>query len=315
FHTGGLKDTVVEFVPAAGTGNGFSFMNYTSGDLLYAMERAIRVFDDKEKYTLLRQLARQSVVSCECSSWAWLCEFARLRNKIPINENKVQQIYESLPEWSEGAWRRRKDQLAAAATGIPCPAASSWGSLQEKEQQQQQQQQQQQLQLLQQQAEAAAEFWALPASAASKGRSKKKLRIYTSSSSSSSSTSTSSSGDEPTTARSRTSSSSSSSSSSAEKAASHASRTKKLLPSVIRYIPPQAKPRPRSVAVAGSFDDWRVRRPLTWDNAVQAFSISLALPPGEYTYKLVVDGEWVCCHGSPTARDAGGNENNILRVE
>ena len=45
FHTGGLKDTVVEFVPAAGTGNGFSFMNYTSGDLLYAMERAIRVFE------------------------------------------------------------------------------------------------------------------------------------------------------------------------------------------------------------------------------------------------------------------------------
>ncbi|OEH78134.1 hypothetical protein cyc_02046 [Cyclospora cayetanensis] len=193
FHTGGLKDTVVEFVPSTGKGNGFCFMSYTSGDLLYAIERAIRVFDDKEKYALLRRLARQSVVSCEASSWAWLCEFARLRNKMPINENKVQQIYNSLPEWSEGAWRKRKEQLAAAA----------------------------------------------------------------------------------------------------------------------------GKPRPRSVAVAGSFDDWRVRRPLAWDNAVQAFAISLALPPGEYvyTYKLVVDGEWVCCHGSPTALDTGGNENNILTVE
>ncbi|CDJ67992.1 glycogen synthase, putative, partial [Eimeria necatrix] len=315
FHTGGLKDTVVEFVPSTGTGNGFCFLNYTSGDLLYAMERAIRVFDDKEKYALLRQLARRSVVSCESSSWAWLCEFARLRNKMPINENKVQQIYERLPEWSEGAWRKRKDQLAAAAVGLPSPPGSSWGAPQG-----QQQQQQQQLLLLQQQAEAAAEFWALPSSTANKGRRKTKLRIdSSSSSSSSSSTSSTSEGETPQSHLSSSSSSSSRRSSTdtaaSHKPASHTNRPKKLLPSTIRYMPPQGKPRPRSVAVAGSFDDWRVRRPLTWDNAIQAFAISLALPPGEYTYKLVVDGEWVCCHDSPTARDPGGNENNILVVE
>ncbi|XP_026192579.1 uncharacterized protein LOC34618951, partial [Cyclospora cayetanensis] len=307
FHTGGLKDTVVEFVPSTGKGNGFCFMSYTSGDLLYAIERAIRVFDDKEKYALLRRLARQSVVSCEASSWAWLCEFARLRNKMPINENKVQQIYNSLPEWSEGAWRKRKEQLAAAAVGVSSPTGCGWGKLMSQDPEKQHL-------LLQKQAEAAAEFWELPSSTASKRRrSRAKQHEHTSSSSSTSEGETTLSPESASRSSSRRSSTEEKAS---HKAASHKPTAhKKLLPSTIRYIPPQGKPRPRSVAVAGSFDDWRVRRPLAWDNAVQAFAISLALPPGEYTYKLVVDGEWVCCHGSPTALDTGGNENNILTVE
>ncbi|KAL8449229.1 hypothetical protein Emag_003749 [Eimeria magna] len=271
FRTGGLKDTVVEFVPATGEGN-----------------------------------ARRSVVSCEASSWAWLCEFARLRNKMPLNANKVEEIYNSLPEWSEAAWRRRKEQLAAAAIGGAVPPGGGWGT-------EAQQQQQQQL-LLQQQAEAAAEFWALPTSTASKRRRRSKLRTHPSSSSSSSS----SSGREEETTVSMVSDSSRRSSADntvAPKPTSQAARPKNLIPATIKYIPPAGKPRPRSVAAAGSFDDWRVRRPLAWDNAIQAFAISLALPPGEYTYKLVVEGEWVCCHGSPTIRDAGGNENNVLIVE
>ena len=45
---------------------------------------------------------------------------------------QVQQIYECLPELSEGAWRKRKQQLAAAATRVPTAAGSSWGQEQPK---------------------------------------------------------------------------------------------------------------------------------------------------------------------------------------
>eukprot|EP00918_Siedleckia_nematoides_P007136 GHVU01015478.1.p4 GENE.GHVU01015478.1~~GHVU01015478.1.p4 ORF type:complete len:113 (-),score=18.39 GHVU01015478.1:14-352(-) len=88
------------------------------------------------------------------------------------------------------------------------------------------------------------------------------------------------------------------------------------LPVRIKYTPPSGpgRGRPRDVAVSGSFDDWRVRRPMRWENSRQLFSISVALPPGRYLYKLIVDGDWVCDPGEKMEQDSGGNLNNLLVV-
>eukprot|EP01056_Protomagalhaensia_sp_Gyna25_P000299 Protomagalhaensia_sp_Gyna_25__298@NODE_113_length_5155_cov_105_540070_g89_i0_p2_GENE_NODE_113_length_5155_cov_105_540070_g89_i0NODE_113_length_5155_cov_105_540070_g89_i0_p2_ORF_typecomplete_len545_score69_55AMPK1_CBM/PF16561_5/9_1e21Glycos_transf_1/PF00534_20/8_1e21Glyco_transf_5/PF08323_11/3e20Glyco_trans_1_4/PF13692_6/8_9e03Glyco_trans_1_4/PF13692_6/2_5e10Glyco_trans_4_4/PF13579_6/0_0016Glyco_trans_4_4/PF13579_6/1_2e04Glyco_trans_4_4/PF13579_6/1_5e03Glyco_transf_4/PF13439_6/0_11Glycogen_syn/PF len=81
----------------------------------------------------------------------------------------------------------------------------------------------------------------------------------------------------------------------------------------VRYVPSTGS-RPRSVAVSGSFDGWRVRRPLTWDNSLQAFVATLALPSGRYIFKFIVDGDWVCCSDLPCEKDSSGIMNNVLVV-
>lgn len=73
--------------------------------------------------------------------------------------------------------------------------------------------------------------------------------------------------------------------------------------------------RPHAVAVSGSFDNWQVRRPMTWDNGIQAFSISLALRPGRYVYKLIVDGDWTLNPEAPIEKDVNGNVNNVFTAE
>ena len=52
--TGGLADTVTEFIPQDKTGNGFVFWNYSTDDLSYAINRALKVYhsDDINKVRL-----------------------------------------------------------------------------------------------------------------------------------------------------------------------------------------------------------------------------------------------------------------------
>ncbi len=53
--TGGLKDTVEEWNPGAGSGTGFLFEGYNSADLLAALDRALAAFADRECWqTLMR---------------------------------------------------------------------------------------------------------------------------------------------------------------------------------------------------------------------------------------------------------------------
>nr|PIL98945.1 putative glycogen synthase [Toxoplasma gondii COUG] len=137
FRTGGLKDTVREgsVTPGLGGGkisvesarqnNGFTFDAYTAGDFLFAIERALRVFSDRAKYEQLRANARASVVSCEESARAWLGEFARLRKKIPVNEKRVQEIFERLPDWSEAEWRLRRGTAPAFSSFLPSFSSES----------------------------------------------------------------------------------------------------------------------------------------------------------------------------------------------
>jgi starch synthase len=48
--TGGLDDTIQEWDPQTGKGNGFKFRNYQSGELLEALRRALALFPDKKSW-------------------------------------------------------------------------------------------------------------------------------------------------------------------------------------------------------------------------------------------------------------------------
>jgi len=58
-ETGGLRDTVRSFDEVTGTGNGFSFTNFNAHDMLYTIERAVRLYHDPEAWNqLLANIAK-----------------------------------------------------------------------------------------------------------------------------------------------------------------------------------------------------------------------------------------------------------------
>ncbi|MGF1571630.1 MAG: alpha-amylase family glycosyl hydrolase [Sumerlaeia bacterium] len=71
---------------------------------------------------------------------------------------------------------------------------------------------------------------------------------------------------------------------------------------------------PSTVFAAGDFNGWSQNaHPLTaGEDGV--FRASVAVKPGQYSYKLVVDGEWIADPANPV-QDSTGYGNSILRVE
>jgi starch synthase len=55
--TGGLRDSVQEFDPATGKGNGFVFEEYNATALLAAIDRARALFRRKDQWTMLIKAA------------------------------------------------------------------------------------------------------------------------------------------------------------------------------------------------------------------------------------------------------------------
>ena len=45
-ETGGLKDTVMNYIELTGVGNGFNFVNYNAHELLFAVQRAVRLYQE-----------------------------------------------------------------------------------------------------------------------------------------------------------------------------------------------------------------------------------------------------------------------------
>jgi len=73
-------------------------------------------------------------------------------------------------------------------------------------------------------------------------------------------------------------------------------------------------PQARAVSVAGSFNNWEMKRtPMQKDGAGWKASISLA--PGRYEYRFVADGQWL---SDPNAKESVGNDfgstNSVLVV-
>jgi 1,4-alpha-glucan branching enzyme len=72
----------------------------------------------------------------------------------------------------------------------------------------------------------------------------------------------------------------------------------------------------RSVAVAGSFNDWDpAAAPMTRQKDTDIYQTELVLPPGEYEYKFVVDGEWLLDETNPSFYPNDfGTLNSVLVV-
>jgi 1,4-alpha-glucan branching enzyme len=87
--------------------------------------------------------------------------------------------------------------------------------------------------------------------------------------------------------------------------------TVELQPVRIGYFKPEAG----EVFVAGTFNDWNPRAtPLKRDD-LGDWAVVLQLPPGEYRYRLVVDGEWrddPCAQ--QTARNPFGGFDAVVTV-
>lgn len=90
-------------------------------------------------------------------------------------------------------------------------------------------------------------------------------------------------------------------------------RAQPTLRHTFTYVPPIGV---TSVALVGSFNAWDASaHPMALEGG--RWSLTLELPPGEHTYKFVVDGrEWLTPPDAPvTADDGFGGRNAVLRLE
>ena len=99
FKTGGLKDSVIEYQWDSEVGSGYTFESYRKEDFIFAMERGIGTFRNKQKYSKLRENAFNATMPGETVCIAWLQEFCRLRNKIYIDHKEMLATKALFNEW------------------------------------------------------------------------------------------------------------------------------------------------------------------------------------------------------------------------
>src|SRR5687767_14385449 len=74
-------------------------------------------------------------------------------------------------------------------------------------------------------------------------------------------------------------------------------------------------PNARVVAVAGSFNDWNQSQVLCGKEGDE-WICRIDLAPGKYTYKLIIDGDWILDPANPeTEDDERGITNSVLVVK
>jgi glycogen synthase len=88
FRTGGLKDTVFEYDWHSNKGNGVIFENHNVNEFVGAVERAIALFKNIDKYETCRLNAFNSAIDLQDVANAWCKEFYCLRGKVNKNLNK-----------------------------------------------------------------------------------------------------------------------------------------------------------------------------------------------------------------------------------
>ena len=71
-----------------------------------------------------------------------------------------------------------------------------------------------------------------------------------------------------------------------------------------------------TVLLVGTFNSWDVKAgiPMMYSPKSNAFTVRLRLPPGAYSYKFVVNGQWTISAGYPTLPDELGLLNNVVTV-
>jgi 1,4-alpha-glucan branching enzyme len=79
----------------------------------------------------------------------------------------------------------------------------------------------------------------------------------------------------------------------------------------VEFVHPEAS----AVAIAGTFNDWRPEATPMIALGKGRWRKELALPPGVYEYRLVVNGEWMADPlGQGTTPNPFGGLNSVLKV-
>ncbi len=80
----------------------------------------------------------------------------------------------------------------------------------------------------------------------------------------------------------------------------------------LKYAPAEGV---QNVFAAGSFNNWSSGALEMKKDEHGVYSAEIAVEPGEYQYKLVVDGKWIADPGNPnTASDGFGGKNSVISV-
>lgn len=86
-QTGGLADTIVDFIPPNGPGNGFSFGPYSAAELLRTVRRALQTYRNVTDWKTVQQNAMKSDFSWQASAlkYVWLYEKLAAFPRTPKN--------------------------------------------------------------------------------------------------------------------------------------------------------------------------------------------------------------------------------------
>ena len=96
FQTGGLKDTVFDFDPDTGKGNGFVFHQHSVSSFIEAVKKAFNIFVQPEKYALLRKNAFESTIDLYDVAKAWNKEFYSLVRKQYVEPKSLGEHIEKI---------------------------------------------------------------------------------------------------------------------------------------------------------------------------------------------------------------------------
>lgn len=80
--TGGLADSVEEYIPTTGSGAGFLFMNYNADDMAYAIRRALSIYMFEPHWSIIRQNAMSRNFSSGVSALEYLKVFKWALEKV-----------------------------------------------------------------------------------------------------------------------------------------------------------------------------------------------------------------------------------------
>ncbi len=115
--TGGLRDTVSEFDPATGAGNGFAFEPYRAEDLVAALARTVAVFKQPPQWRRLMDNCFACDFSWEQAARNYLEWFARLRAARGSRATRARDVTACTPEVRRLCRRRLSRQSRARRMG------------------------------------------------------------------------------------------------------------------------------------------------------------------------------------------------------
>lgn len=81
-ETGGLKDTILSYREDTGEGNGFSFEHYNAHEMLFTIQRALRIYKNKTIWNKLRKAAMSCDYSWQSSADQYIKLYETMRQQI-----------------------------------------------------------------------------------------------------------------------------------------------------------------------------------------------------------------------------------------